>query len=118
MSRTPLPHRLLRVLGPLALTFTAGCAAAAGERALVARDDAAALREWSPRAERGDPAAQFLLGRDDVAAYTWYSLGVSLGHSGAQAQRELLAARLAPEEIESAEQNAAAWRLRHPQAMP
>jgi len=66
----------------------------AGRAALQKGDYAAALREWTPLAERGDAVAQFNLGlmyyrgqgvrQDDKTALRWFRLAAEQGHAEAQ----------------------------------
>lgn len=65
-------HLMLRMVGALALSLASGAVTAdvaAGRRAIDRSDYAAALKELLAPAERGDPEAQFQLGR--MYAFGW-----------------------------------------------
>jgi TPR repeat protein len=88
----------------------------------VAKDSAAAVHWFRLSAEGGVPAAQFNLGIlydrgqvvdiDPIQAYAWARIAASAGHPEANSLREILAAKLAPEQLAEAEAVAAAFKPR------
>ncbi len=83
-------------------------------------DYAAALKEWRPLAERGDPKAQTGLGalygngqglpQDYVQAYKWFSLAAALGDEIARDNRDRAAELMNPAQITEAQRLAQAWK--------
>jgi len=95
----------------LAADFDAGLAA------LQKGDYAAALREWTPLAERGDAVAQFNLAlmyyrgqgvrQDDKTALRWFRLAAEQGHSEmAPELRNAIAKEMTPAQIHAAQKRA------------
>jgi uncharacterized protein len=79
----------------LAAIGTAGADWEQGQKAAQAGDLAAAIRVWRPLAEKGDPRAQYSIGklygygegglkRDDSEAVRWYRKAAEQGHNFAQ----------------------------------
>ena len=93
----------------------------AGQRAWDAGDMEEALTEWRTAASAGDRRAMLALGRlhvqglgvvqDYVQAHAWLNLAASRGEAAALGEREALAAKMTPEQIATAQERAAAWRL-------
>jgi len=96
----------------------------AGSEAFNAGNYARAYQEFSQSADAGNSLAQFMLGRlyaegrgvseDKVKAYMWFDLSASNGNSRAIAQRDAIAAQVSSDEIDRAQDMAAAWRADHP----
>lgn len=113
---------VLRLTTPVAALLLSSIAAAApfedGLRAFEQRDYAAALRAFSSAAAAGDADAQYMLGRlyadgsgvlqNFIDAHVWYSLAAAQGQRFAAVNRELLAARMTPEQVAEAQRRAAA----------
>ena len=78
-----------------------------------------ALREWQAAANAGDAKAMLALGRlyrqglgavqDYIRAHMWFNLAASRGEAEAVTERDALAARMAPEQVAKAQEQAAAW---------
>ena len=93
----------------------------AGQRAWDAGDMEEALTEWRTAASAGDRRAMLALGRlhvqglgvvqDYVQAHAWLNLAASRREAAALGEREALAAKMTPEQIATAQERAAAWRL-------
>ena len=103
----------------LILCVCAAGPAAAGplEDAIAASDTgdyATAIRLWRPLADQGNARAQYALGniyrlgrgvpQDLLQAYVWYSLSAARGVESAKVRRNLVAARMSPEQVERAQQ--------------
>ncbi len=81
----------------------------AGQSAYDAGDYHTALSKWLPLAEKGDPEAQYLLGRshlegkgvlaDQLRAYMWWTLAANLSHVKAAKSLRLLAAAMSEEKV-------------------
>lgn len=79
-----------------------------------------ALQQFRDAAKRGDPDAQYMLGRlsaagngttqDFVQAHKWYNLAASRGHRHAAEARDSLAERMTSTQIARAQQAARDWR--------
>ena len=90
-----------------------------GLRAADAGRHSEALREWQAAANAGDAKAMLALGRlymqglgapqDYVQAHKWFNLAASRGEAEAVTERDALAARMAPEQVAKAQEQAAAW---------
>ena len=90
-----------------------------GLRAADAGRHREALREWQAAAHAGDTKAMLALGRlyrqglgapqDYVQAHLWFNLAASRGESEAVTERDALAARMTPEQVAKAQEQAAAW---------
>jgi len=93
----------------------------------VPQDDASAVFWFRRAADHGDPEAMYRLGNayelgkgapmDFVQAYAWYDRAVShfppdwtVSRDRAVADRAAIAARLTPEQLQSAQQSARAWK--------
>jgi localization factor PodJL len=95
-----------------------------GSQAFNAGNYTRAYQEFSESADAGNSLAQIMMGRiyadgrginaDKVKAYMWFDLSASNGNTRALAQRDAIAARLSPSEIDRAQDMAAAWRTEHP----
>jgi TPR repeat protein len=94
----------------LAADFDAGLAA------LQKGDYAAALREWTPLAERGDAEAQFNLGhmyrkgqgvsQDYITAHMWANIAAVNGSEMAPELRNAIAKEMTPAQIHAAQKRA------------
>ena len=90
-----------------------------GQRAWDAGRHSEALREWQASANAGDAKAMLALGRlyeqglgvpqNYVQAHKWFSLAASRFEAEAVKERDALAARMAPEQVAKAQEQAAAW---------
>ena len=90
-----------------------------GLRAADAGRHSEALREWQAAANAGDAKAMLALGRlyeqglgapqDYIKAHMWFNLAASRGEAEAVMERDALAARMAPEQVARAQDQAAAW---------
>ena len=95
-----------------------------GSQAFNAGNYTRAYQEFSQSADAGNSLAQFMMGRlfaegrgvseDKVKAYMWFDLSASNGNSRAIAQRDAIGAQLSSDEIDRAQDMAAAWRADHP----
>jgi hypothetical protein len=94
----------------------------------VPQDHAQAVRWWHQAARHGDADAQGTLGwiyfqglgvpADPALAYAWSSLGADNGAERARQNRDAIAQRLAPVELERARALAARWRADFGQPAP
>ena len=76
-------------------------------------DFATALGEWRPLAEQGDADAQCNLGvsyangqgviQDNVYAYMWYNIAASGGDANAVNERDVIAKKMTPSQLEKAQ---------------
>ena len=99
-----------------------------GQRAWDAGRHSEALREWQAAANAGDAKAMLALGRlyvqglrvpqDYVQAHKWFNLAASRGEMEAVTERDTLAARMAPEQVAKAQEQAAAWQPQAATAPP
>ena len=90
-----------------------------GQRAWDAGRHSEALREWQASANNGDAKAMLALGRlymqglgapqDYVQAHMWFNLAASRFEAEAVKERDVLAVRMAPEQVAKAQDLAAAW---------
>ena len=90
-----------------------------GQRAWDAGRHSEALREWQAAANADDAKAMLALGRlyvqglgvpqNYVQAHMWFSLAASRFEAEAVKERDALAARMAPEQVAKAQEQAAAW---------
>ena len=90
-----------------------------GQRAWDAGRHSEALGEWQVAANAGDAKAMLALGRlymqglgapqSYVQAHMWFNLAASRGEAEAVTERDALAARMAPEQVAKAQDQAAAW---------
>ena len=90
-----------------------------GQRAWDAGRHSEALGEWQAAANAGDAKAMLALGRlymqglgapqSYVQAHMWFNLAASRGEAEAVMERDALAARMAPEQVARAQDQAAAW---------
>ena len=90
-----------------------------GQRAWDAGRHSEALREWQASANAGDAKAMLALGRlyvqglgvpqNYVQAHMWFNLAASRFEAEAVKERDALAARMAPEQVAKAQEQAAAW---------
>ena len=86
----------------------------------VAQDYAVAVSWYRKAAAQGLAAAQFELGiayakgqgvpQDDVQAHVWFNLAAVRGDRDAARNRDVVARRMTPEQIQQAEALAAAWK--------
>ena len=87
---------------------------------LVPEDDAEAMKWWRMAADQGDANGQHNMGvayfsgedvpQDYVQAYMWWSLAVAQGDADAAKDRDVVAAKMTPAQIEQAKALAAAWK--------
>ena len=92
----------------------------AGQQAWDSGRAGAALQHWLLAADTGDIRAMLALGRlyeqglgapqNFILAHVWLNLAASRGNAEALAGRDALAARMTPEQVAAAQQQAAAWR--------
>jgi uncharacterized protein len=85
----------------------------------VRQDDAAAASWYRKAANQGSARAQVDLGymydhgqgvpRDYVAAHMWFSLAAAGGLKQARTSRDVVAAKMTPEQIAEAEKRFAEW---------
>ena len=84
-----------------------------GLTAAQSGDFATALREWTPLAEQGNADAQYNLGlmyangdgvlQDYVYAHMWFNIAASSGHKNASKTRDIVAERMTPADISTAQ---------------
>ncbi|MFI9653919.1 SEL1-like repeat protein [Guyparkeria sp. GHLCS8-2] len=87
-----------------------------------------ALQQFTDAARRGDPDAQYMLGRLNAAgngttqnfvqAHKWYNLAASRGHRHAAEARDSLAERMTSSQVARAQQAARDWQPEGAQATP
>ncbi|MCY4443056.1 MAG: SUMF1/EgtB/PvdO family nonheme iron enzyme [Deltaproteobacteria bacterium] len=110
----------------LAVAFVMICALSAaadyeaGKRAWDAGKPAEALAQWRGAADAGDRRAMLALGRlylkglgapqDYVLAHMWFNLAASRGEMAALKERDALAAKMTPQQVAAAQDQARAWR--------
>ena len=90
----------------------------------VAQDYAEAVRWYRLAAEQGHTSAQFNLGnlyadgygvpQDYVQAHMWWNLAASQGYEVARTNRDFIAAKMTPAQIEEAQRLAREWLAAHP----
>jgi hypothetical protein len=78
------------------------------------------ISDMQNKASRGDPAAQFELGKmhaagtgvlqDYVLAYMWINLSIAAGNTDAVSSREALVQRMTTSQINEAQQLAGTWK--------
>ena len=100
----------------------------AGQAAWKAGRHSEALTEWRAAAGTDDSRAMLALGRvfvkglgvpqDYVLAHKWLNLAAGRGDVEAAAEREALAAKMTPQQIASAQEQARAWRSSGKAAAP
>lgn len=91
-----------------------------GLRAYSQRNFAAAIRYWAPLAQRGDPAAQYNLGRlyargegvarDLPEAYKWFTLASMGGRREGEQARQAIIRSMTPVQQAEGLRRAEAWR--------
>ena len=101
------------------------CAAAqadyeAGQTAWLAGQQTEALTQWQAAARAGDARAMLALGRayvkglgvpqDYVEAHKWLNLAAGRGNAEAADERDALAAKMTPQQVASAQEQARIWR--------
>ena len=106
------------ILPVLLLTLLVGNPASSadfykGLDAAESGDYATALREWTPLAEQGNARAQYNLGlmydeglgdpQDYVRAHMWWNIAASSGNKVASENRDIVAERMTPSQIETAQ---------------
>ena len=92
----------------------------AGQRAWDAGRPDEALVQWTAAADAGDRGAMLALGRlyaqglgapqDYVEAHKWFNLAASRGEAEALKEREALAAKMTPQQVQAAQELARSWR--------
>ncbi len=92
----------------------------AGVEAYERGDYATALTEFRPLAQQGDADAQFIVGamydrgegvpKDQVKAHMWFSLAAAQGYEVARKSRDILAGRMTPAQIATAQRLAREWK--------
>ena len=113
-------------LAALAVTLVITCALPAGadydvgKRAWDAGKPAEALAQWRAAADAGDRRAMLALGRlylqgfgapqDYVLAHMWFNLAASRGEMEALKEREAVAAKMTPQQVAAAQEQARTWR--------
>jgi TPR repeat protein len=90
----------------------------------VPQDYDEALKWYRRAAEQGNAAAQNNLGftygsgrgvpRDFVQAHLWYDLAAAQGQESAAENRDIVAGRMSPEQLDEAHHLAEAWWATHP----
>jgi TPR repeat protein len=121
--RAVLGGALLACAGPVSPAVaqeTPGSALDEGLRAYSQRNFAAAIRHWGPAAQRGDPAAQYNLGRlyargegvarDLPEAYKWFTLSSMGGRREGEQARHAIARAMTPVQQAEGLRRAEAWR--------
>ena len=95
-----------------------------GDAAYQNGDYATAMRLWQPLAEQGDAIVQFRLGllyywghgvlqdsvQDYVEAHKWFNLAAARGNKHAAGNRDWLAKKMTPDQIEEAQRLAREWK--------
>jgi TPR repeat protein len=91
-----------------------------GLRAYAQRNYAGALRLWGPLAQRGDPAAQYNIGRlyargegvarDLPEAYKWFTLAAGGGRREGDQARQAISRSMTPVQQAEGLRRAEAWR--------
>ena len=91
----------------------------AGQHAWDAGRPVEALEQWQAAADDGDRQAMLALGRlyatglgapqNFILAHMWFNLAASRGEVEALAERDVLAAKMTPQQIADAQQRATAW---------
>jgi TPR repeat protein len=91
-----------------------------GLRAYAQRNYALAIRHWGPLAQRGDPVAQYNLGRlyargegvarDLPEAYKWFTLATLGGRREGEQARQAMARVMTPVQMAEGLRRAEAWR--------
>jgi TPR repeat protein len=91
-----------------------------GLRAYSQRNFALAIRHWGPMAQRGDPAAQYNLGRlyargegvarDLPEAYKWFTLASMGGRREGEQARQAIVRAMTPVQQAEGLRRAEAWR--------
>ena len=91
-----------------------------GLRAYSQRNFAVAIRHWGPLAQRGDPAAQYNLGRlyargegvarDLPEAYKWFTLASMGGRREGEQARQAIARAMTPVQMAEGLRRAEVWR--------
>jgi localization factor PodJL len=89
-------------------------------RAYSQRNYAAALRLWGIHAQRGDPVAQYNLGRmyargegvnrDLSEAYKWFTLSAAAGRREGEQARQAISRSMTPVQMAEGLRRAEAWR--------
>ena len=92
----------------------------AGQRAWDAGRPDEALVQWTAAAEAGDRWAMLALGKlyaqglgalqDYVEAHKWFNLAASRGEAEAVKERDALAAKMTPQQVQAAQELARSWR--------
>ncbi len=110
---------LLGMLSAVVATQPANADFNAGQQAFDAGNVNEAVTQWQAAANAGDRRAMLELGRlyatglgvmqDYVEAHKWLNLAASRGEAAALAERNALAAKMTPAQLESAQQQAAAF---------
>lgn len=91
-----------------------------GLRAYSQKNYILALRYWGPLAQRGDPAAQYNVGRlyargegvgrDFAEAYKWFTLAAVGGRREGEQARHAIARSMTPAQMAEGLRRAEAWR--------
>ena len=113
--------RLLLVLAlAMACALPAGADYDAGRQAWEAGRPDEALAQWRAAADGGDRRAMLALGRlyaqglgapqDYLEAHKWFNLAASRGEAEALKERDALAAKMTPQQVQAAQALARSWR--------
>ena len=89
----------------------------------VTQDYKQAVKWYRKSAEQGDDSAQHNLGlmyvrgkgvtQDYVLAHMWWNIAASSGHKNATTNRDVIAKKLSPSQIEKAQDMAREWTAKH-----
>jgi TPR repeat protein len=92
-------------------------------RAYSQRNYAVAIRLWGPLAQRGDPIAQYNIGRmyargegvgrDYAEAYKWFTLCAAAGRREGDQARNAIARLMTPVQMAEGLRRAEVWRRQH-----
>ena len=112
--------RLLVLALAMACALPAGADYEAGRQAWEAGRPDEALAQWRAAADAGDRRAMRALGRlyarglgapqDYVEAHKWFNLAASRGEAAALEERDALAAKMTPQQVQAAQALARSWR--------
>ena len=111
--------RLLVLALAMACALPAGADYEAGRQAWEAGRPDEALAQWRAAADGGDRRAMLALGRlyaqglgapqDYVEAHKWLNLAASRGEAAAVEERDALAAKMTPQQVQAAQALARSW---------
>jgi hypothetical protein len=86
-------------------------------------DYSTAFKEFKPLADQGDARAQDLLGdmyelgmgvtQDYVQAHMWFNIASANGNANARKNRDIVANKMSPKQLEQAQKLASDWMQQH-----